>query len=125
MNWRLIDAKDKVLGRLATEIATILIGKNKPCYTPNVLCGDGVIAINAKDIKLTGKKLEQKTRFTHSRYLGGDKHIAYKVIMQTKPQEALRWAVKGMLPKNKLGDKMLSRLKVYAGSEHPHAAQVK
>lgn len=122
--WRLVDAKGKVLGRIATEVARILMGKDKPSYTPNIMSGDCVVVINAKDIKLTGKKLEQKIHFTHSRYLGSDKYTPYKKIMSTKPEKALLWAVKGMLPKNKLGDRMLTRLKVYPDKEHPHTAQV-
>lgn len=123
--WHLIDAKGKILGRLASEVAKVLIGKDKPYYTPNVNCGDCVVVINAKDVKLTGKKLEQKIRFTHSRHLGGDKYTPYKKIMDTKPHSAILWAVKGMLPKNKLGRQMLTRLKVYPGPEHPHTAQLK
>ncbi len=123
--WRIVDAKGKVLGRVASEVAGILIGKDKPYFTPNILCGGGVIVINAKEIRLTGKKLEQKIRFTHSRYLGGDKYTPYKKIMTTMPEKAILWAVRGMLPKNKLGDKMLTHLRVYPGAEHPHAAQLK
>lgn len=123
--WHLIDAKDKVLGRLATAVAGILIGKNKVGYTPSIQNGDCVVLINAADIKLTGKKLDQKIKFTHSGYLGGAKYTPYKKLMIEKPTEAVRLAVKGMLPKNKLGDRMLTRVKIYPGSEHPHEAQIK
>lgn len=121
--WHLIDAEDKVLGRLATEVATILSGKNKPIYTPHVDTGDFVIIINADKIKLTGKKLEQKTHFYHTGYPGGDRHVPYKRLMAEKPERVIELAVKGMLPKGTLGANMLRRLYVYAGNEHPHAAQ--
>lgn len=121
--WYVIDAEDKVLGRLATEITTILTGKNKPIYTPHVDTGDFVIVINADKVKMTGNKLEQKTRFTHSGYPGGDKHIPYKEIMEKHPERIIEYAVKGMLPKSSLGRNMYRKLKVYAGSEHPHEAQ--
>ncbi len=124
--WHIIDAKDKVLGRVATQVADILIGKkNNPAYTPNIMNGDCVVVINAAHIRLTGKKLEQKFRFTHSRYLGGAKYTPYKKLLSSKPEEVIRLAVKGMLPKNKLGDRMITRLKIYPKSEHPHHAQLK
>lgn len=121
--WYVIDAEDKVLGRLSTEITTILTGKNKPIYTPHVDTGDFVIVINADKVKMTGNKLEQKTHFTHSGYPGGDKHTPYKEIMEKHPERIIEYAVKGMLPKSSLGRNMYRKLKVYAGSEHPHEAQ--
>lgn len=124
-HWHLIDAKDRILGRLATDVARVLIGKNKVGYTPSIQNGDCVVLINAAGVKLTGKKLEQKMKFTHSRYLGGAKFTPYKKLMAENPTEAVRLAVKGMLPKNKLGDRMLTRVKIYPGDAHPHEAQLK
>ncbi|MFH1824977.1 MAG: 50S ribosomal protein L13 [Candidatus Firestonebacteria bacterium] len=118
--WYLIDIKDKILGRVATKIAMILMGKNKPTYTPNTDTGDYVIAINAGKVKLTGKKLEQKTDYTHSGYPGGHRFTPYKVLIAKNPERAIELAVKGMLPKTKLGDKMLKKLKAYKGEVHPH-----
>jgi len=119
--WYLIDVKDKILGRVATKIAVILMGKNKPIYTPNIDTGDYVIAINVDKIKLTGKKLEQKMDYTHSGYPGGHRFTPYKVLIAKNPERALKLAVRGMLPKTKLGDKMLKKLKVYRGEVHPHS----
>lgn len=121
--WYIIDATGKPLGRLASEIAKILKGKNKPIYTPNVDTGDHVIVINASQAILTGRKLEQKLYRHHSLYPGGMKEILYKDIMNSKPELAIMHAVKGMLPKNSLGRKMLTKLRVYRGSEHDHEAQ--
>lgn len=121
--WYVIDAAGKPLGRVATVAATILRGKHKPTYTPNVDCGDFVIIINAKDVVLTGKKLDQKMLRRHSRYPGGLKNTPYRELMATKPQTAVEVAVKGMLPHNRLGNQMFKKLNVYAGSEHPHQAQ--
>lgn len=121
--WYVIDAEGKVLGRLATEIATILRGKNKPIYTPHVDTGDFVIVINAEKIKLTGKKLEQKKYSYHTGYPGGLKQISYKNMIQDKPEKIIQLAVKGMLPKNSLGRSMIKKLKVYSGAEHNHEAQ--
>lgn len=121
--WYLIDATDLVLGRLASQVATILKGKNKPEYTPNVDCGDHVIIINCDKVKLTGKKLEQKFYTYHSGYIGGLKHVQYKKLMSEKADFAVMKAVKGMLPKNSLGDAMLKKLRVYVGSEHTQQAQ--
>lgn len=121
--WYVIDAEDKVLGRLATEIATILSGKNKPIYTSHVDTGDYVIVINADKVKLTGKKLEQKTHFYHTGFPGGDRYVSYEKIMREKPEMAIELAVKGMLPKSSLGKNMIKKLKVYAGEEHGHEAQ--
>lgn len=121
--WYVIDAEDQILGRLATQIADILRGKNKPSFTPHVDCGDYVIVINADKVKLTGKKLDQKMYTTHSGYLGGLKETPYRVVMEKHPERAIEHAVKGMLPKNKLQKVFMNKLKVYAGEEHPHEAQ--
>ena len=121
--WYVIDAAGKPLGKTAALAATILNGKHRPEYTPHADCGEFVIIINAKDAVLTGKKLEQKYYRHHSGYIGGLKSIQYKTLMQTKPEMAVELAVKGMLPHNKLGAKAATRLKVYAGAAHNHAAQ--
>ena len=121
--WYVIDAAGKPLGKTAVLAATILRGKHRPEYTPNVDCGEFVIIINAKDAVLTGKKLEQKYYHRHSGYIGGLKSVSYKTLMATKPELAMQLAVKGMLAKNKLGDAQITRLKVYAGAEHKHQAQ--
>lgn len=121
--WYLIDAEGKVLGRLASEIATILSGKHKPIYTPHVDTGDFVVVINADKIKLTGKKLEQKNYIYHTGYPGGLKKIPYERLIKERPERIIELAVKGMLPKNRLGRKMIKKLKVYAGLEHKHEAQ--
>lgn len=121
--WYVVDATDAILGRLSSQVATILRGKNKPEFTPNVDCGDFVIVINCNKVRLTGKKLEQKYYKHHTGYIGGLKEVQYKKIMQEKPEFAVYKAVKGMLPKNSLGEAMLTKLRVYAGSEHPHSAQ--
>ena len=119
--WYVVDATGLPLGRLASQVATILRGKNKPEYTPNVDCGDHVIIINCEKVVLTGKKLEDK--YYHTGYIGGLKEIQYKKLMAEKPDFVVYKAVKGMLPKNSLGAKMLKKLRVYVGSEHNHAAQ--
>lgn len=121
--WYVVDATDAILGRLSSQVATILRGKNKPEFTPNVDCGDFVIVINCNKVRLTGKKLEQKYYRHHTGYIGGLKEVQYKKIMQEKPEFSVYKAVKGMLPKNSLGEAMLTKLRVYAGSEHPHSAQ--
>ena len=121
--WYVVDATDKTLGRLASEIATILRGKNKPMYAPNIDAGDYVIVINAEKVAVTGKKLDQKVYTHHSGYVGGLKTITLKKQLEKKPEEVIKHAVKGMLPKNALGRKMFSKLHVYAGPEHAHAAQ--
>jgi large subunit ribosomal protein L13 len=121
--WHLIDADGKVLGRLAVEIAGILRGKKKVIYTNHIDCGDFVVVVNAKKIVLTGKKLDQKTYFTYSGYPGGTKFTPYSILMEKQPEKALFAAVKGMLPKNKLADKQLKRLKVYKDESHIHSAQ--
>jgi len=122
--WHVLDAADKILGRLATEAASLIIGKDKTDYTPNVDGGDGVIVINASKIKVTGNKLEQKTyaRFTY--YPGGLNEETLEHLLNRRPDQVIRLAVKRMLPKNRLGAKMLGRLKVYAGQEHKHQAQL-
>lgn len=121
--WYIIDAENKVLGRMATEVATILRGKNKPIYTPHVDTGDFVIIINAEKIKLTGKKLEQKNYTYHTGYPGGLKQVPYKNLIVKNPEKIIELAVKGMLPKNSLGRSMFRKLKVYRGTEHGHEAQ--
>lgn len=121
--WYVIDAEGKVLGRLATEVATILSGKHKPIYTPHVDTGDFVIIINADKVKLTGKKLLQKNYSYHTGYPGGLKQISYERMMAEKPEKVIELAVKGMLPKSSLGRKMIKKLKVYSGAEHNHQAQ--
>lgn len=121
--WYVVDATDMVVGRLASQIAAVLRGKNKPTFTPNVDCGDFVIVINADKMVLTGKKLEQKYYRYHTGYVGGLKEIQFKRMMEKYPDRVLYNAVKGMLPKNSLGRGMVKKLKVYAGSEHNHAAQ--
>ncbi len=121
--WYVVDAEGKPLGRLASEVASILRGKNKPEFTPHVDTGDHVIVINAEKVVLTGNKLEQKYYRHHSLYPGGMKEIQYKHLMETRPEKAIELAVKGMLPKNSLGRQMYRKLKVYKGSEHNHQAQ--
>lgn len=121
--WCLIDAEGKVLGRLATDIAMILRGKTKPTFTPHMDMGDNVIVINAEKVVLTGKKSEDKDYFKHTEYPGGKKFINIKKIMAEKPEFVITNAVKGMMPKNKLSREIMKNLRVYAGPEHPHAAQ--
>jgi large subunit ribosomal protein L13 len=122
--WYVVDAKDQVLGRMASSIATILRGKHKPTYSPHLDVGDFVIVVNAKDVRLTGKKASQKTYFRHSGYMGGERHIPFRRMLERHPDRIIKLAVKGMLPKNTLGRAMLRKLKVYAGPEHPHEAQL-
>lgn len=121
--WYLLDAKDQILGRLASKIATILRGKHKPTFAPNVDGGDFVVVINAKEIILTGKKLRTKVYYRHSGYPGGLKSTTPEKLLKEHPERILQMAVKGMLPKNKLGDALLKKLKIYAGPNHPHQAQ--
>ena len=121
--WYVIDAAGKPLGKTAVAAATILAGKHRPEYTPHVDCGEYVIIINAAKAVLTGKKAEQKYYHHHSGYIGGLKSVQYKTLMATKPELAMNLAVKGMLPHNKLGDKAITRLKVYAGETHNQQAQ--
>ena len=120
--WYLVDAEGKTLGRLATEIATVLRGKHKPTFTPHVDGGD-VVVVNAEKIVLSGKKLDQKYYRYHTGYVGGLKEISYRDMMDKKPEEVISHAVSGMLPKNKLRSRMMTRLRVFAGAEHTHAAQ--
>jgi len=122
-DWHLVDASDKVLGRLATELATILMGKHKPTYTPHVLTGDFVVVINAEKVKLTGRKIEQKEYDHYTYYPSGRKVVPIDRMMERHPERVIESAVRRMLPKNKLARQMLKRLKVYAGPAHPHAAQ--
>ncbi|WP_327585742.1 50S ribosomal protein L13 [Nonomuraea sp. NBC_00507] len=121
--WYVIDATDVVLGRLASHVATLLRGKHKPIFANHVDTGDFVIVINADKIALSGNKLEQKKAYRHSGYPGGLRSVSYGELMEKRPDKAVEKAVKGMLPKNSLGRKMIKKLKVYAGSEHPHQAQ--
>jgi large subunit ribosomal protein L13 len=121
--WWLVDAQGVALGRLATEVARILRGKHKPIYTPHLDTGDHVIVINASKVMLTGNKAEDKTYFRHSGYMGGEQHIPFKRMIETYPERVIELAVKGMLPKNALGRHMKEKLRVYAGSEHPHESQ--
>ena len=121
--WYVIDAADKSLGRVATEAAKLLRGKHKPTFTPNEDVGDFVIIINCKDAVLTGHKLDQKVYRHHSGYIGGMREVSARTMMEKTPEKAMYLAVKGMLPHNKLGNKMVKKLRVYAGSEHENAAQ--
>ncbi|BBD08573.1 50S ribosomal protein L13 [Desulfovibrio ferrophilus] len=121
--WYVVDAEDKILGRLATEIATRLRGKHKPEFAPHADVGDFIVVINAEKIKVTGNKLEAKKYYHHTGYPGGIREISLKDLLATKPEMVIEKAVRGMLPKNKLGRAQLKKLKVYAGTDHPHAAQ--
>jgi len=121
--WLHIDATDQVVGRLAVQIATVLRGKHKPTYTPHIDTGDFVVVTNVEKIKFTGKKWDQKTYQTYSRYPGGQKIIPAKVMRDRKPEEILYQAVKRMVPRNRLGRSQMAKLKIYAGSSHPHQAQ--
>lgn len=122
-DWYVIDAQGQTLGRLATRTATILRGKHKPLYTPHVDCGDYVIIINAEKVHVTGQKMSQKKYYRHSGYPGGLKEISLRDQLQKFPERVLESAVRGMLPKNRLGRQMFKKLKIYAGSSHPHQAQ--
>jgi len=122
-DWHLVDASGKVLGRLASKVATILMGKHRPTYTPHVLTGDFIVLINAEKVKLTGRKPEQKQYDRYSHHPGGRKVESIATVMAKHPERVIQLAVRRMLPKNKLGDHMMKRLKVYKGSKHPHAAQ--
>ncbi|MBU0506098.1 MAG: 50S ribosomal protein L13 [bacterium] len=122
-NWHVIDLQDRPVGRVATQIATILRGKDKPTFTPGVDMGDFVIAINAEKIKLTGNKLENKMYYKHTGWMGGLKEYSAKTKLEKDPTFIIKKAVKGMLPRGPLGRKQLKKLKVYVGAEHPHAAQ--
>lgn len=122
--WYLINAEGQVLGRLASQVASILSGKHKPIYTPHVDTGDHVIVINAEKIRLTGKKLQDKKYYRHSGYIGGIKAITAGELLKRHPERVIKSAVWGMIPHNRLGRKMIKKLKVYAGQEHPHQAQM-
>lgn len=122
-DWYVVDAEGLTLGRLATQIASILRGKTKPTYTPHVDVGDFVVIVNAEKIKVTGNKLEQKRYWRHSGYPGGIRSESLGDLLERRPEEVLRRAVKGMLPRNKLARRQITKLKVYAGPDHPHAAQ--
>jgi large subunit ribosomal protein L13 len=121
--WYVIDAQGQVLGRMASEIAKILRGKNKPLFTPNTDAGDFVVVVNAKAIRLTGKKLEKKVYYRHTDYPGGIRERSAAKMLEERPEDLVRLAVKGMLPKNRLSRRLVTKLKVYAGPEHPHSAQ--
>ena len=121
--WIIVDAKDAVLGRLASNIAARLRGKHNPLFTPHVDTGDWVVVVNADKIVLTGGKWQKKNYYRHSGYIGGLKMITAQKLMEKRPEDLIRFAVKGMLPKNRLGRKLFKKLKVYAGDQHPHAAQ--
>ena len=121
--WYVVDATDQVLGRLAVKIANVLRGRNKPIYTPNVDCADHVVVINAEKVKVTGKKEERKEYRFYSGYVGGEKYVKLSDFRARRPEYLIEAAVKGMLPKNKLARDIFTKLHVYAGAEHPHAAQ--
>lgn len=121
--WYVVDATGYTLGRLASEVAKVLRGKNKPIFTPHMDCGDNVIVINAAKVKVTGRKLDQKIYYRHSEYVGGMKETTLREMMAKKPERVVELAVKGMLPKGSLGNDMYKKLHVYAGPEHEHAAQ--
>jgi large subunit ribosomal protein L13 len=121
--WYVVNAQGKVLGRLASEIAKVLRGKNKPIFTPNADAGDFVIVINARGLRLTGKKLQKKIYYRHTDHPGGIRERTAEEMLEEKPEDLMRLAVKGMLPKNRLSRKLVTKLKVYAGPEHPHEAQ--
>ncbi len=123
--WHVIDASGKILGRLTTQIASLLMGKHKPIFTRNLDTGDFVVVINADKIRVTGDKAKQKHYYRHSGYPGGLKSISLEKMMQTKPTRVIEHAVKGMLPQHRLGKKMIKKLRVYAGDTHPHLAQTK
>lgn len=121
--WYVVDVTDMTLGRLASEVAKVLRGKNKPIFTPHIDCGDNVIVINAEKIKVTGKKMDQKVYYHHSDYVGGLKEATLREKLEKKPEQVIELAVKGMLPKGPLGRQMFTKLHVYAGPEHKHEAQ--
>jgi len=121
--WYVVDAQDKILGRMASAIAKVLRGKHKPIFTPNLDAGDFVIVVNARGIKLTGTKLEKKIYYRHTEYPGGIRERTAAKMLAEKPEELVRLAVKGMLPKNRLSRKLVTKLKIYPGPEHPHDAQ--
>lgn len=122
-SWYIVDAEGKILGRMASEIAKVLRGKNKPIFTPNADTGDFVIVVNARGVKLSGHKMDDKVYYRHTDYPGGIRTRTAANLLQEKPEDLIHLAVKGMLPKNRLGRKLAAKLKVYAGAEHPHEAQ--
>ncbi len=122
-DWYIVDAEDIVLGRLASQVAQILRGKHKPIFTPHMDTGDFIIIINAEKVRLTGKKAEAKTYFRHTGYPGGQRTTSYRELLEKHPERIIQKAVKGMIPHNRLGRKIMKKLKVYAGTEHPHEAQ--
>ncbi len=123
-SWYVVDAQDQVLGRLATRVASVLRGKHKPAYTPNADIGDFVIVVNAGKVRFTGKKMTDKIYYRHTGYIGGLKETTPgKVLASKHPERLVEWAVRGMLPKSRLGDRLFTKLKVYAGPDHPHQAQ--
>lgn len=121
--WHIVDARGRTLGRVASRVARVLEGKHKPAYTPNIDSGDFVVVVNAKDVVLTGKKMKQKMVITHSLYPGGLRSLPVSKVLAERPERIFENAVRGMLPKNRLGEKMFKKLKVYKGSEHPHQSQ--
>ncbi|TVP75277.1 MAG: 50S ribosomal protein L13 [Gemmatimonadales bacterium] len=121
--WWVVDAADKPLGRLASEVARVIRGKHKPIYTPHLDTGDFVVVLNASQVKLTGNKADQKTYFRHSGYMGGEQHIPFRRMLDRHPERVIELAVRGMLPKNALGRQLRRKLRVYPGSEHPHQGQ--
>lgn len=123
LRWWIVDAEGKALGRLATEVARILRGKHKPMFTPHLDTGDNVIVLNASKVMLTGRKAEQKTYFRHSGYMGHEKHIPFRTMIEKQPEKVIELAVRGMLPKNALGKQLRAKLRVYPGVEHPHQGQ--
>lgn len=122
-SWHVVDAENQTLGRLASEIAKVLRGKHKPIFSPSVDCGDYVVVVNAEKIHVTGRRLDQKMYYHHSGYMGGLRQVSLRDQLENKPERVIHSAVRGMLPRNKLGRRMLMRLKVYAGPKHPHQAQ--
>ena len=122
-SWYVVDATDMVLGRLSSQVAAILRGKHKPIFTPHVDCGDHVIIINAEKVRLTGRKLDQKTHIHHTGFPGGIKEVSYRTLLEQKPEFAVYESIRRMMPKGPLGDKMLKKLRVYAGPNHNHEAQ--
>ncbi len=122
-SWYVVDATDMVLGRLSSQVAAILRGKHKPIFTPHVDCGDHVIIVNAEKVRLTGRKLDQKTHIHHTGFPGGIKEVTYRTLLEQKPEFAVYESIRRMMPKGPLGDKMLKKLRVYAGPNHNHEAQ--
>ena len=122
--WHVVDASGKTLGRLASEVAIVLLGKNKPTFSNHINVGDYVVVVNAAKVKVTGKKDQQKVYYHHSNYPGGLRTVCYSDMLKTNPERVITFAVRGMIPRNRLGRQIMSRLKVYAGDEHPHQAQM-